>query len=332
MLVSERGDRFTCFIPYAFLVLISFVVDVIPGVPRSGKALDFIYRVSLFEKPVFDLGGKRLTLHDNTFFGPHKADASARELSDASLTYAIIMRGSLELSLGSGRCRVKNAGNKALHENDDNSAEIGTRSLASEDASQKKDCFNADMTPYVALKMKIAPKGREPYEKMKYLRPSFVRAALLVTSSKQEAQLQCLVACVKAGSARNATKTRAEALLRPAMCLLEYAISSDRKKEQALLRDVGMGITHIDKDQLRRNGMIEPRFPSTLRRLKVRVEDVEYPAASITNAKPSPIYKLRCLALTEVISEESEKQNVQAVVKCSRTFYREVRCCFILSC
>jgi hypothetical protein len=234
------------------------------------------------------------------------------------------MRGSLELSLSSENCGWQSALKNSLSRNDGIYEESETRNSPSfADSNRKKDS-ETDITPYVALKMKVAPKGREPYEKIKYLRPSFVRAALLVTSSKKEAQLQCLVTCVKAGSARNATKARAEALLRPAMCLLEHSISSDRKKEQALLRDVGMGITHIDKDQLRRNGMIEPRFPSTLRRLKVRVEDVEYPAASNTNAKPSPIYKVRCYALTEVMSEDSEHQNMHAVMKSSRTYYREV--------
>ena len=289
--------------------------------PRSGKALDFIYRVSLFEKPVADLAGKRLTIHDNSFLGPHRADASARELSDASLTYAIIIGGSLEISLGDSKYdRIQKVTSETKDGNRSDKTE--NNELGESFFSGMRNSPQNDSTPLIAFKMKIAPKGKEPFEKIKMMRPSFVRAALLIASAKQEAQLQCLAACVKAGSARHATKTRAEGLLRPAMCLLEYATSSDREKEQALLRDVGMGITHIDKDQLRRNGMIEPRFPSLLRRIKVRVEDVEYPAASLTNAKPSPIFKLRCLALTEVVSDSREDDS--AIVKSLRTYYREV--------
>ena len=30
--------------------------------PRSGKAIDFIYRMSFFERPMIDLGGKHFTV------------------------------------------------------------------------------------------------------------------------------------------------------------------------------------------------------------------------------------------------------------------------------
>ena len=58
--------------------------------PRSGKALDFVYRNSLFEKPVIDLAGKQFTIQDSTIMGPHRADASALEMSDAALSYALL--------------------------------------------------------------------------------------------------------------------------------------------------------------------------------------------------------------------------------------------------
>jgi len=51
--------------------------------PRSGKALDFVHRVSLFEKPMVELGGKKFVVHDAA--SSHRADASSLELSDGEL-------------------------------------------------------------------------------------------------------------------------------------------------------------------------------------------------------------------------------------------------------
>jgi hypothetical protein len=61
--------------------------------PRSGKALAFIYRMSLFERPIVDLAGKRFTVHDSAGRGPHRADASALEVSDAALSTWLLTIG-----------------------------------------------------------------------------------------------------------------------------------------------------------------------------------------------------------------------------------------------
>jgi hypothetical protein len=60
------------------------------AVPRSGKAIDFVYRLSLFERPMVELSGKRFTVHDSAATGPHRADASSLEMSDAAISIALL--------------------------------------------------------------------------------------------------------------------------------------------------------------------------------------------------------------------------------------------------
>jgi hypothetical protein len=62
--------------------------------PRPGKAIEFVYRMTFFERPALDLGGKRFTVADATSLGAHRADASSLEMSDASLSYALMKMGS----------------------------------------------------------------------------------------------------------------------------------------------------------------------------------------------------------------------------------------------
>ena len=64
--------------------------------PRTGKALDFVYRCGFYERPMLDLGGKHFTVHDSSALGVHRADASALEMSDASLSLALLILGSGE--------------------------------------------------------------------------------------------------------------------------------------------------------------------------------------------------------------------------------------------
>lgn len=131
--------------------------------PRSGKAIDFVYRLSLFQPPSIDLAGRRLTVQDSAARGPHRADASALEVSDASLS-------ALLLSIGR---------DYQLRER------LGER----DDALKHK----VEMGPdgYPCLFMKTTKKhGDKVITEMKPYRMSFVRAALIITSSKQEAQLQ----------------------------------------------------------------------------------------------------------------------------------------------
>ena len=150
-------------------------------------------------------------------------------------------------------------------------------------------------------------KGAEASFVMSPFRPSFLRAALLQTSTRQEAQLQCLLTCVKAGSARNATKARTEALLQPALTLLEFAVSKKREKQSILLGDLKLGINHIDVDQLRRNAILQPRYPTVLHSLSaVTVEGAVKSKASndLIGSPAMVLYKIRVSAIVEAIDKD----------------------------
>jgi hypothetical protein len=55
--------------------------------------MDFLYRMNVYERPMLDLGGKHFTVHDSSSVGSHRADASALEMSDASLSAALLTLG-----------------------------------------------------------------------------------------------------------------------------------------------------------------------------------------------------------------------------------------------
>jgi hypothetical protein len=144
---------------------------------------------------------------------------------------------------------------------------------------------------------------------------SFVRAALLVTSSRQEAQLQSLIECVKAGSAKSATKARTEEQLRPTLKIIEFANdkSKDQIKASCLNRDLKLGVYHIDRDQLRRNGLLSLRHPTSILQLTAKVEGSalakEVPLAKLIDNKLLPddiIYKIRCTAVIELVDVDDE--------------------------
>lgn len=133
--------------------------------PRAGKAIDFIYRVSFFERPVVELGGKKFIIHDASALLHHRSDASSLELSDASLTAAIILRGS--------------AGLNVCHDSNDDPRSFCIK-------------ISEDGSPLVLLRTNTPGKEHITKDEARPYRPSFIRAALLVKSSKQEAQTQCV--------------------------------------------------------------------------------------------------------------------------------------------
>jgi hypothetical protein len=133
--------------------------------PRSGRALDFVYRMSLFERPTIDLAGKRFTVHDSTARGHHRADASSLEVSDASIS-------ALLLGLGKDVGRDENS-----------------------DRNEYRHKVEMGPDGYPMLFMKFTRKSTDEVgTEIKPYRISFVRAALMVTSARQEAQLQ--VSCI----------------------------------------------------------------------------------------------------------------------------------------
>ena len=135
--------------------------------PRSGKALDFVYRMSLFQCPTIDLDGKRFTVQDSAARGPHRADASALEVSDAALSALLSTIG----------------------------RDYEPQERRAENADQKDipTVHKVEMGPdgYPMIFMKLNKKqGDQVSTEIKPYRLSFVRAALMVTSARQEAQLQ----------------------------------------------------------------------------------------------------------------------------------------------
>jgi hypothetical protein len=78
--------------------------------PRTGRAIDFVYRLSFFERPMVDLAGKHFTIQDSSSIGTHRADASALEISDATLSYALMALGVQETEKGDDESGVGRTG------------------------------------------------------------------------------------------------------------------------------------------------------------------------------------------------------------------------------
>lgn len=248
--------------------------------PRSGRALDFVFRMSLFERPVVDLAGKRFTIQDPSHRGVHRADSSSLEISDASISFML---------LHAGRDWIQ-------RESSDNSV-------------RHKVEMGPDGYPMMFFRM-TTKVGERVNTEIKPYRVSFIRAALMVTSSRQEAQNQSLIECIKAGSAKSATKMRAEEHLRPTLKLLEFANdkSKDQTKASCLVRDLKLGIYHIDKQQLRRNGILSLRHPTTITQLSAEVDGTalakDVPLAKLTDDSllhDETLYRIRCTAVIELV-------------------------------
>jgi hypothetical protein len=292
-------------------ILASTVMDSndFTSVPRSGKAADFVYRVSLFEEPEVELSGKRFIVQDASCLGMHRADASSLEISDAAISTSLLL----------GQTYDKR-NKKQFHVNCDNRG-VPIIYLKIEDQSVDAS------SPLSAQNRKQHDNGLRPY------RSSFVRAALLVTSSRKEAQLQVSsilqylflydtlsamiklillfisVKCLMTGSVKNATTSRADELLRPTLTILEYATSIKRENQAILSRDLKIGVNHIDRDQLRRNGILNPRYPTRLRNLKVMIDGVMEVKSNqpLDLLGPNTIlYRVRCVAITEYIGLNPE--------------------------
>lgn len=101
---------------------------------------------------------------------------------------------------------------------------------------------------------------------------------------------------------------KSENWLQPTLSLLHYA-NSRRKEEQFLIRDLHLGMNHIDRAQLVRNGLLYPRYPTILRGLTVKVIGaVEIKAPATVDLLVTPtitLFKIRCTAITEFIGKEN---------------------------
>jgi Sorting nexin C terminal len=101
--------------------------------------------------------------------------------------------------------------------------------------------------------------------------------------------------------------------LKPTLKILQFANdkSPDKARASSLFRDLKLGIFHIDREQLRRNGLLNPRHPTILKDLIVRVDgafqakDVLDTSALGAHVQPTTsVYKLVCSALVELNTAE----------------------------
>jgi len=255
--------------------------------PRVGKAIDFVYRMSLFEKPMVELGGKKFVVQDAS--SSHRADASSLELSDASMSAAIIIRGSCGLNV----CDTSDADTSTFNikVSDDGTPLVLLRSVSHDDSDE----------------------GQKSKDEARPYRPSFIRAALYVKSARQEAQFQSLTQSIKGGSARSSTKLKADELLQPTLTLLSFANSRRKQEQSVLLRDLRFGINHIDKGQLCRNGLLNPRYPTVLRGLTTEIDGaVEVKAGSNVDLLGLPtlvLFKIKVTAIVEYIGDSQDYQH-----------------------
>jgi hypothetical protein len=143
------------------------------SVPRAGKSIDFVYRMSLFECPMVELSGKKFTVHDSSVLGVHRADASSLELSDASLSIALLTAG------GDWEHRLSETG-------DDERSGDGGSARNNPDPGVE---MGPDGYPIVWIKLQIK-QGENVTTEIKPYRVSFMRAALMLSSARQEAQRQ----------------------------------------------------------------------------------------------------------------------------------------------
>lgn len=135
-------------------------------IPRPGKISDFVYRFSLYEEPEVELSGNRFIVQDASCIGAHRADASSLEISDAALTTCLL--------LGQTHDRRSNA---IYHVKCD---DYGVPFIHLKLADHSVDTSSP-----------LAMKNRRQYnDDLRPYRLSFVRAALLLSTSRSEAQMQ----------------------------------------------------------------------------------------------------------------------------------------------
>ena len=117
-----------------------------------------------------ELSGKKFTVLDSSTMGEHRADASAMELSDASLSAALLTAGRdwESLLLGSIECK-----------GDEVAAEIPPPGIE----------MGLDGYPIVWVKF-YQKQGEKFTTDIKPYRASYVRAALWLASTRVEAQRQ----------------------------------------------------------------------------------------------------------------------------------------------
>jgi hypothetical protein len=135
-------------------------------IPRPGKMSDFVYRLTLYEEPEVELSGIRFIVQDASCLGAHRADASSLEISDAALTTSLLL----------GQTYDKRSNTIHHVKCDDYGVPLVHLKLADQ---------SVDTSSPLAMKNR-----RQDHNDFRPYRLSFVRAALLLSTSRKEAQLQ----------------------------------------------------------------------------------------------------------------------------------------------
>jgi hypothetical protein len=107
------------------------------------------------------------------------------------------------------------------------------------------------------------------------------------------------------GSMKNMTKSHSDEISRPSITLLDFATSKKRENQAILLRDLKIGVNHIDREQLRRSGILDPRYPTRLKELKVEVDGVTelktQQPLDLLGGPSNVLFRLRCIAISEFV-------------------------------
>jgi hypothetical protein len=97
--------------------------------------------------------------------------------------------------------------------------------------------------------------------------------------------------------------------LKPTLRLIEYAGSPSRGKQSILLRDLKLGITHLDRGQLQRNALLSPRYPTELVDLAAVVEDVidgsDSKGVDLFGGSTS-VFTIKCTAVVSLVASDKE--------------------------
>jgi hypothetical protein len=101
-----------------------------------------------------------------------------------------------------------------------------------------------------------------------------------------------------------------DSILKPTFKLIEYAGNRSREKQSIVLRDLKLGVNHIDRAQLRRNGLLDPRYPTTLLDMTARIEEAlqsndDRPGADFFGVSATS-YKIRCTVKVRVADVDAD--------------------------
>lgn len=95
---------------------------------------------------------------------------------------------------------------------------------------------------------------------------------------------------------KNVNRSLADNLLKPTITLLEHATSRKREKQSLVLRELKLGVNHVDRESLKRIGILNPRYPAILRGLQVVIEGAGQPKGS-----KGALFQFKCQAVSEYI-------------------------------